>query len=72
MSRRNPATSLVYVVETQFARVHASREHIKRGEDAECPPALWVDGSRELKGVRVGVGEVYVYDGDENDTIAQV
>jgi hypothetical protein len=67
--------------EAQFERVHASRQHLKRmrasihqvqlGEDADCPPALWVDGSRELEGV--GVGEVYISGGDcENDTIVRV
>jgi hypothetical protein len=67
--------------EAQFERVHASREHVKRvrasihqvqlREDADCPPALWVDGSRELE--RVGVGEVYVCGGDsENDAIVGV
>jgi hypothetical protein len=65
----------------QFERIHASREHVKRvrpsihqvqlGEDADCPPALWVDGPRELEGV--GVGEVYVCGGDrENDAIVRV
>ena len=67
--------------EAQFERVHASREHLKRvrasihqvqlAEDADCPPALWVDGSRELEGV--GVGEIYVCGGDrKNDTIVRV
>lgn len=67
--------------EAQFEWVHASREHLKcvctsihqvqLGKDADCPPALWVNGSRELEGV--GVGEVYVCGGDrENDTIVRV
>lgn len=67
--------------ETQFERVHASREHVKRvgasihqvqlGEDADCPPALWVNGSRELE--RVRVGEIYICGGDrENDTVVRV
>jgi hypothetical protein len=67
--------------EAQFERVHASREHVKRvrasihqvqlGEDADCPPALWVDGSRELEGF--GVGEIYVCGGDsENDANVRV
>ena len=67
--------------EAQFERIHASREHLMRvsasihqvqlGEDADCPPTLWVDGSRELE--RVGVGEVYVCGGDrENDAIVRV
>ena len=53
--------------EAQFERVHASCEHVERvrasihqvqlGEDADCPPALWVDGPHELVGV--GVGKVY-------------
>jgi hypothetical protein len=67
--------------EAQFERINASREHVKRvrasihqvqlGEDADCPPALWVDGSRELEGL--GVGEVHICGGDrENDTIVGV
>ena len=67
--------------EAQFERIHASREHVKRvrasihqvqlGEDADCPPALWVDGSRKLEGL--GVGEVHICGGDrENDTIVGV
>lgn len=67
--------------EAQFKRVHASCEYVKRvrasihqvqlGEDADCPPALWVDGSGELEGF--GVGEVYVCGGDrENDAIVRV
>jgi hypothetical protein len=62
--------------ETQLERVHAPREHVmcvgarihqvQLGEDADCPPALGVDGSRELE--RVRVGEVYVCGGDgKND-----
>ena len=67
--------------EAQFERIYASREHVERvrasihqvqlGEDADCPPALWIDGSRELEGV--GVGEVYVCGGDsENDAVVRV
>jgi hypothetical protein len=67
--------------EAQLERVHASREYVERvrtsihqvrlAEDAGCPPALWVDGSRELE--RVGVGEVYLCEGDrENGSIVRV
>lgn len=67
--------------EAQLERVHAPREHVKRvrarihqvqlGEDADRPPALGVDGPRELE--RVRVGEVYVCGGDgENDTNVRV
>lgn len=67
--------------EAQFERIHTSREYVKRvrasihqvqlGEDADRPPALWIDGSREIEGV--GVGEVYVCGGDrENDAIVRV
>jgi hypothetical protein len=52
-------------------RVRASIHQVHLGEDADCLPALWVDGSRELEGV--GVGEFYVCGGDcENDAIVQV
>ena len=67
--------------EAQFGRVHVFREYVERvrasihqvrlAEDANCPPALWVDGSRELE--EVGVGEVYICEGDrENDGIVRV
>ena len=51
--------------------MRASIHQVQLGKDADCPPALWVDGSRELE--RFGVSEVYVCGGDrENDAVVRV
>ena len=41
----------------QVIRVYASIHQDQLGEDANCPLAMWVDGSRKLEGVKVG--EIY-------------
>ena len=48
-------------VECMRARIH----QIELGQDADCPPALRIDGPRELEGLRVG--KVDVSGGDSED-----
>jgi len=64
----------------QLERVHAPREDVERvrarvhqvelGQDADRPPALGVNGPRELEGVRVG--EVYVCSGDGENNAGHI
>jgi hypothetical protein len=67
--------------DAQFEWVDASREHIKRvrasihqvqlGEYADCPPALWVDGSRSLRESKLARSS-FAEEIRENDAIVQV
>jgi hypothetical protein len=56
---------------SRFEHVLTGIHQVQLGEDADCLLTLWVDGSRELEGV--GIGVVYVCGGehkndDDNDS----